>query len=290
MVEAHASASHPPVWNYDLVPGSQWTDPKTGIKVLVPGSSYFVQQRRDPYQDLVYLAKDLGASGVDIDYEEFWHADYYKIGDAQGPWILPQTAYKYAAIVYDVMINIKAIMPTLKVSTAAGAAGAWSTNWWGGNLKGLWYFVNMLYPDAISFMASGPNAGGINVMTYDLSDNPEFHECPSDSQCTLDKQVAFYMQTYQQAGIPANVGYEVGTPAYPAPDHDPTHQLPLTVELLASIVSTTQTQSVGGFLWELFKAPDAASNVSPTQVAQSLCRVLIKSARCSGTIPVVPSK
>jgi len=34
----------------------------------------------NPYQDIVYLAKDLGAQGIDLDYEEDWHADYYKYG------------------------------------------------------------------------------------------------------------------------------------------------------------------------------------------------------------------
>jgi hypothetical protein len=32
----------------------------------VPGNGYFAQQKRDPYQDLVYLAKDLGLAGIDI--------------------------------------------------------------------------------------------------------------------------------------------------------------------------------------------------------------------------------
>ena len=32
----------------------------------------------------------------------------------------------------------------LKLSTAAGAVGAWSGNWWGGNLKGLWYDTNQV--------------------------------------------------------------------------------------------------------------------------------------------------
>lgn len=46
-----------------------------------------------------------------------------------------------------------------------------------------------MYPDVIDFISKGPNAGGVNVMSYDLSDNPEFHECPDDADCTLDKQV-----------------------------------------------------------------------------------------------------
>jgi hypothetical protein len=243
------------------------------------------------------------------------------------------------------MINIKAIQPSLKLSTAAGAVGAWSSNWWGGNLKGLWYNVKQVcclsffcilppflptpflplflpsfqplscrcscsyspfafpltliqslhcfpphaqwYPDLIDFMGSSPNAGGINVMTYDLSDNPEFHECPDESDCTLDKQVAFYMKTYSDANIPASVGYEIGVPAYPAPDHDAQHQLPLTHEMLASIVSQTQPQFKSAFFWELFKDQNQTSYASPTQVAQALCSTLLHTSRCTGVLPNV---
>ncbi|EDQ89831.1 uncharacterized protein MONBRDRAFT_7785, partial [Monosiga brevicollis MX1] len=121
--------------------------------------------------------------------------------------------YKYTAIAKTLMIHISNIKPDLKLSTAASAVGAWSTAWWGGNLKGVWYWAKQWFPDVIDFMSTGPNAGGINVMTYDLSDNPQFHECPQDNVCTLSQQVQFYMQTYSQAQIPAFVGYEVGTPA-----------------------------------------------------------------------------
>jgi len=287
MVEAHANASNPPKWSYDMVAGKPWTDPKTGIQVIVPGDNYYVTVNRDPYQDLVYLAKDLGAAGIDIDYEEFWHGDYFKVGDPQGPWVLPQTTYKYAAIVMDTIININNIYPELKLSTAAGAVGAWSTNWWGGNLKGLWYNMKQLYPNATDFMSKGANAGGINVMSYDLSDNPQFHECPDDNDCSLDKQVAFYMKAYQDAQIPANVGYEVGVPAYPSPDHDASHQLPLTHAMLSSIVSQTQTQFPSAFFWELFKEQNQTDYASATQVAQTLCSAILKSRRCVGALPNV---
>lgn len=64
--------------------GRSWTDPVTKQTVVVPGSDAFVKQNRDPYQDLVYLAKDLGLTGVDIDYEEMWHADYLRNGPTTG--------------------------------------------------------------------------------------------------------------------------------------------------------------------------------------------------------------
>lgn len=135
-------------------------------------------------------------------------------------------------------------------------------------------------------MSSGPNAGGVNVMTYDLIDNQKFHECPNDSTCTLEKQVAFYMDTYQKAGIGANVGYEIGTPAYPDKTHDGEHQLPLSKDKLATLVEQTQSKYSGGFFWELYKPAD--SQASPTEVAQALCNKLLPGqSRCSGSIPSV---
>jgi len=250
---------------------------------MVPGNTHYISAKRDPYQDLVYLAKDLGASGVDLDYEEMWHADYYKTGPSGGPWQLTQTVYKYAAIAEDIIINIQNIQPSLLFSTAAGAAGAWSGSWWGGNLKGVWLYTNQWFPDVISFMTK---TSGVNVMTYDLSDNEQYYECPTTSCCTLDCQVQFYMSTFTQAGIDANVGYEVGTPAYPNPTEDPSHQLPLTTAELQTITTSTQPTFAGGFMWELYK--DADGDATPTQVAQSICNVVLPgNSRCKGTIPIV---
>jgi hypothetical protein len=74
-----SKASDPPVtWNEDMVPSKPYTDAQTGISVTLPGSDAGLAAGRNPYQDLVYLAKDLGVTGVDVDYEEMWHADYFK--------------------------------------------------------------------------------------------------------------------------------------------------------------------------------------------------------------------
>lgn len=278
------ATGHPVKWHTDIVPGKSYTDSKTGAVLRVPGQSRFADRGRDPYQDIVYLAKDMGAAGIDLDYEEFWHADYFKTASgAKGPWELDQTTYKYAAIAMDLQLNIKAIYPECKLSTASGAVGAWAGKWWGGNMKGIWLSVFKQMPDIINFMASGPNAGGINVMTYDLSDNEQFHECPDTQDCPLVKQVAYYMNTYKTANIPASVGYEIGTPAYPPPDHDKTHQLPLDVDKLSAIISGTQSQHASGFFWELYKPADGHATVN--QVAQALCKVILKNDRCSGVIP-----
>jgi len=94
------------------------------------------------------------------------------------------------------------------------------------------------------------------------------------------------MNTYKTASIPASVGYEIGQPAYPDPKHDPSHQLPLTPELLTKIIDGTQTEHGGGFFWEIFKP--AAGHATPTDVAQALCKKLLNGAsRCSGTFPTL---
>jgi len=271
-----------PKWNEDMVPGQMWTSPD-GTSTPVPGQTEWISAGRNPYEDVVYLAKDLGCSGVDVDYEEMWHADTFKTDT--GPWDLTQTAFKYAAILKNVEDTIRAVAPSMKVSTASGAVGAWSGNWWGGNLKGVWLKVYQMFPDLISFMATGKNSGGVNVMTYDLSSNEQFHECPTDGVCALDKQVGFYMDTYDKAKIPASVGYEVGTPAYPDPAHDKSHQLPLTTEMMTALISQTQSKHKVGFFWELYK-PAASGQATPTELAQALCKALLPgSPRCSGEIP-----
>ncbi|GJJ77620.1 hypothetical protein EMPS_09979 [Entomortierella parvispora] len=270
-----------PVFHPNLNPGLQWTDTNNSMVVTVPGDNYFSTVNRDPYQDLVYLAKDLGLAGVDIDYEEMWHADYFRNGPSEGPWTNYQTVYKYSAIMKDVLLNIAAIDPTLKLSTAAAAAGGDSSDWWGGNLKDIWYYVFKFYPDLYNGIA---NSGGVNIMTYDLSDNESDYECPTPTACTLSEQVQYYMNTYSANGMSAQVGYEIGTPAYPDPTHDPTHQLPLIQSELTTILSTFGAN--GGFFWELYKPQGAPTNVEASSVAQQICKAALGSAaRCSGTIP-----
>merc|ERR1712178_487522 len=257
-----------PTWHPEVSPGEMWSD-KSGESLKVPGKSKFNDKGRDPYEDFVLLAKDLNATGVDLDYEEFWHADYFKTGAAGGPWDLTQTVYKYSAIVKDMVDAIDKHAPNMKISTAAGAVGAWDGKWWGGNLKGIWLKAKKMFPDVISRLE-------INVMTYDLSDNNEFHECPTPDVCTLDQQVEFYMKTYRDAGFKANVGYEVGQPAYPDVTHDKQHQLPLDDDKLEAILSKTQSQHPGGFFWEMYKA--AAGHAPATEVAQKLCKQVLGDA------------
>ena len=298
-------------WNEDMKPGSAYTDPKTGISMTVPGRA--LDDGHNPYQDFVYLASDLNVTGVDLDYEEMWHADYYKTdaspspssleenpkslfrlnarpgvesGNYSGPWNLHQTVYKYTAIAKDLVSNVEAIAPHLQVTTAAAAVGAWSGDWWGGNLKGLWNEMQQKFPDLLEQI-------GVNVMTYDLSKDEDFHECPDDQDCPLDKQVGYYMNTYKTANIKAAVGYEISTPAYPNPVHDKQDQLPLTKDMLSSIISNTQKEHpVGGFLWEIFKKVDDPSHASPQDVAQAICKSVRgeSDSRCSCTIPAAPSK
>ncbi|KAG0072070.1 hypothetical protein BGZ89_008308 [Linnemannia elongata] len=272
-----------PVFHPEMVPGTQWKDPKNQQTNLVPGDGYYAKVNRDPYQDLVYLGKDLGLTGVDIDYEEMWHADYYKNGPAAGPWTNHQTTYKYAAIMQDVRLSIQAIAPDMLLATAASAAGGLSTNWWGGNLKNIWYNMNKWYPDLYSFVAT---TGGVNVMTYDLSNNQQYYECPDANTCSLSAQVNYYMKSYADNNMLAHVGYEIGTPAYPDYNHDAAHQLPLIQSELSAILAVQGAK--GGFFWELYKGiGKQPNNVEVISVAQQICKAALgaNTPRCAGSIP-----
>ncbi|KAI8617615.1 hypothetical protein BC830DRAFT_1112881 [Chytriomyces sp. MP71] len=281
-----------PVWHPEIIGGAQYKDARTGRTVSVVGSTVWNQKGRDPYQDLVYVAKDLGLDGVDIDYEEFWHADLFKVdGSASNNCgngcTLFQTIFKYSAILQDVRINIQNIYPSLKLSTAASAAGAWAGTWWGGNLKGLTLNMVPSYPDLVQFIGTGANAGGWNVMSYDLS-NSQVNCPPAPATCNLDGQVNFYMAQYAAAGVSANVGYEIGSPAYPPPA-DATHQMPLSNSLASAIISNTQPYYKGGFFWELFKPQGTKADVPVSALAQALCKQVLgaNTPRCSGSLPVL---
>ena len=94
-----------------------------------------------------------------------------------------------------------------------------------------------------------------------------------------------FIMSHATAGIAASVGYEIGTPAYPDPTHDRTHQLPLTTEALGKIVAGAQAKASGGFLWQVFKGA-ADGQASSTDVAQAVCKaVMPKSKRCEGEFP-----
>lgn len=206
----------------------------------------------------------------------------FKNGPSTGPWTSHQTVYKYAAIMRDVQINIEAIAPGMMLATAASAAGGLSTNWWGGNLKNIWYYFYKWYPETYNFIAT---TGGVNVMTYDLSKNQQFHECPETGLCSLSQQVNYYMKSYADNGMLAHVGYEIGIPAYPAYDHDPTNQLPLIQSELTGILAAQGSK--GGFFWELYKAAGNPSNLDAVSAAQQICKAALgaNTPRCSGVIP-----
>ena len=184
-VEKWAANSPTPVWHPELLPGKAYADKASGLTSVVPGSGKFDELGRDPYWDFVSLAHELGCSGIDLDYEEFWHADTFKtvaLGGAagMGPWELHQTSYKLAAILKDLSDGIDELAPQMRLSTAAAAVGAWGGKWWGGNLKGALLEVHARFP---SLLAKPIAANGINVMSYDLSDDRDFHECPTEQAC-----------------------------------------------------------------------------------------------------------
>ena len=134
-------------------------------------STEFIGQAVDPircYDSFVEFAAKVEADGIDLDYEETWHADTFKVGNAgpalhtslgaggaggpwkwktaKGPYMFSQTKGKFARIV---AVLKKAIdrhgkgKGKLKLSMPGPAVGFndtryGNTSWYGGNLKGLY--------------------------------------------------------------------------------------------------------------------------------------------------------
>ena len=118
------------------------------------------------YDSFVQFAVKVGANGIDLDYEETWHADTFKVvntgpalntGDViggayqwktnHGPYMFSQTKGKFARItaVLRKAIDLYAPGGNFKLSIPAIAVGFGETrygdtSWYGGNLKGL--FLN----------------------------------------------------------------------------------------------------------------------------------------------------
>lgn len=283
----------PPVWHPEINAGLSWYDHQAKKNVTVPGDSEYVTRQTNPYNAIVFLAIDLGARGIDLDYEEMWHADTFKTADQtlpnppdmqNGPWELYHTAYKYAAIAKNILITIDEQEPSLLLSTAASAAGAWTGSWWGGNLKGLMIHINKIFPSLMKRLI----AGGINVMSYDVSDDDSIHECPAEGVCTLSDQVHFYMNTYSTLNVKALTGFELGVPAYPDISHNKEHQLPLTTEQTSKIITQIdKQQSPGAFYWQWGK--DATSiytgAVKESDLNVSLCTKYLEDGKsCGGRI------
>ena len=290
----------------DLIPTSTYTE--GSVSTTVPGYKVEI----DPYGSIVDLAIDLGATGIDVDYEEMWHADKYKDvaagGDATlGPWTLYETVYKYATIVQTIMLHIQKKQPSLYISTTPGAAGAvpgykggW--NFWGGNLKGVWGLVSKIFPD---IWAKLTEHDGLNVMTYDLSKDQTYHECPTtdSASCQLPAQVKYYMGTFDalksgKSGSMASVGFELGAPAYPGCGSNAVDdRLYATESNLKEMLPNFTDRNL--FYWQWGKPPDTNNNtISEDEFTSKICNNMpseymqsCKNAKfipCEGCDPVVP--
>ena len=234
--------------------------------------------------------KGLGATGIDVDYEEFWHVDTYRkkgipnidfdmdgvSGDAGlGPINIDETAMKFSDIINVFSDKIKKMNqnPILRLSTPGGATSCTKTPMWGGNLRSL--FINRLIKKSNILNAF---SGGINIMSYDLSADAGT-ECevkdgsgssiivgPLPKKCDLPSQVNTYLASYNNnCEIKAGVGIEIGQPAYPALTNPKKDKIRLTTtkddasQIIESAYKNfngkdkTINQSGGAFFWDLFK-------------------------------------
>jgi hypothetical protein len=75
------------------------------------------------------------------------------------------------------------------MSTAAGAVGAWSGNWWGGNLKGVWYFTQQVRTPVVAvgmWVWVFVEGGGVRCTRAGAAPRPlAAPTCPSPSAVTM---------------------------------------------------------------------------------------------------------
>ena len=142
-------------------------------RVDISSTEFIGQAVVDPircYDSFVEFAAKVEADGIDLDYEETWHADTFKVGNAgpalqtslgaggpwkwktaKGPYMFSQTKGKFARIVAVLKKAIANHAPNqLKLSMPGPAVGFndtgyGNTSWYGGNLKGLYLNDEMLW-------------------------------------------------------------------------------------------------------------------------------------------------
>ena len=199
------------------------------------------------YYSFVKMASQVGANGVDLDYEEFWHADSFHTPNGAtatsynngAPGLMPFTKAKLLRIA--LMLKYYCLKTKgggkntagdsnnseMGLSIPAPAVGAVGGAWYFGNLKGLFlddaaFSYKTIFPLFTGHTPLDPSAvfnklynGGIFPMIYDLG--AACYDCPEgdDDKCPLVEQVKYYTQTFANANINTYIGFEVGRPAYP---------------------------------------------------------------------------
>jgi hypothetical protein len=251
-----------------------------------PEKLYQVDQQKQYINNWVKLASYLGADGVDLDYAETWYADATRIGagNPQGSYLLSTAAEKFGAIL--TQLKLAAKQQDLRVSITAPAPSTATIvsvksykQWWGGNLKGLYYCtvykcvankrsrLNNLYQDVFK------DLDHIGIMTYDLQ--PTFKKSKAGGikkATTLKAQVATYVKSSQKffnkfaPGVPVLGGIEIGQPSYPSTKNGSGYMVPFnpvsnsskpdymsTLDDLYAAINQGSGAINGTIIWELDK-------------------------------------
>ena len=165
------------------------------------------------YEPFVQMAAELGADGVDFDYEEFWQLETLfktlvkstveydndlnvKVYHGGGDLLLTKFKFARTSAVWRAAVNKINSKNTsnLGLSVPSGVVSMWKGDWWFGNLKGVMLGgeqPNIGPPQELTpykdifnlFGASTWNNiyDAIMPMTYDMGGGSAANECGSDS-------------------------------------------------------------------------------------------------------------
>jgi hypothetical protein len=231
--------------HYDLSP----VPPKAYV-----GNNEFLSAKK-VYTSFVQMAQQVGAHGVDLDYEEFWHADSFhepNSGSSQdgakfnngSPGIFPRTKAKLLRIA--LMLKSECLKQIviggtkhMGLSIPAPAVGASPNKWYYGNLKGLFlddsqtFDPKLQFPDGKEQFEWAKMVLAWTGLKTALTDNKLINKLFNGgvypmtydlgaagnecpiADCDLTSQVMYYNQEYNKINIDTYIGFEIGRPAYP---------------------------------------------------------------------------
>lgn len=305
-------------WSIRLTPNGKkledqqwplWTNNGTTGNLIPVQSHAIVGNDKFPgaeivYTNFVYMASAVGANGVDLDYEEFWHADSFHdtlpVNGLAPPYnssshgLLSRTKAKLVRI--SLMLKWaclqtqsgKSTRTTMGLSIPAPAVAVSPGPWYYGNLKGLFlddiYFSWAEYISRATGLQISDNLfnklydGGVCPMIYDLGGSGNDCVGPNKTQCSLQLQLPYYKKQFDNAKISTYIPFEVGRPAYPQTGTISTvnnKTLPPSKTDVSNILNNSDMNThytLGAFYWELFKGPGIYTN-------------LIKDKCCIGNCP-----
>lgn len=266
----------------------------TEVWLSVGGWSYSQGTQWNDFnaKNIVNLATDLGASGVDIDWESSGSSCNKAVANA---FSCSQDA-QVAAIITSLHSEIKSRNENIGISIAGWSTGAYYVKdtpfeegkmQWGSPYGGTMYSLVKNHGEKLDFINLMSYDGGIY---YDPREGYESYRAIYDGPINVGLQIA----PEGSGGAVLNLRAEPGT-VYDAEMLDGTNNIAskyYNVETLVNYIKNKGQYNDGFMLWQLWKQrvhqPAPAAAATENSAGKYICENLPLVGECSQTIPVLP--